>query len=382
MKYKYREVRDCISEISMGPFGSNIKVDSFVKSGVPVLNGSNLTGYKLREESFNYVTEDKARSLNKAIASRGDVVITHRGTLGQIVYIPKNSKYPHYVISQSQFRLRCNKNIILPEFLVYYFHSWEGQSKLLSNKSQVGVPALARPSSTFQDIEIPVPPLDEQQKIVKILDSLNDMIDHNTAINHHLEQIAQAIYKEWFIDNYEVRKWEERKLGDICEFSYGKGLKEDDRQPGPIGVYGSNGLIGWHDELLVRGPGIVVGRKGNPGTVTWAATDFYPIDTAFYVTKTNNDISLYWLFYTLKSLDLPNLSGDSAVPGLNRNIAYMSNVFCPPVELMHEFDELVKPTFETIHANTDESRTLAGLRDTLLPRLMSGEITVADVGAK
>lgn len=201
-------------------------------------------------------------------------------------------------------------------------------------------------------------------------------------VNHHLEQIAQAIYKEWFIDNHEVGKWEERRLGDFCEFSYGKGLKEDDRQPGLIGVYGSNGLIGWHNELLVKGPGIVVGRKGNPGTVTWVAMDFYPIDTAFYVNKKNNDISLYWLFYALKSLDLPNLSGDSAVPGLNRNIAYMSYVFCPPAELMYEFDELVKPTFETIHANIVESRTLAALRDTLLPRLVSGELSIADVDAK
>ena len=72
----------------MGPFGSNIKVDCFVSSGVPVLNGSNLVGHKLNEQSFNYVTEEKAQTLNRAVASRGDVIITHRGTLGQIVFIP------------------------------------------------------------------------------------------------------------------------------------------------------------------------------------------------------------------------------------------------------------------------------------------------------
>ena len=201
-------------------------------------------------------------------------------------------------------------------------------------------------------------------------------------VNHHLEQMAQAIYKKFFVDNYEIGKWKECRLGEICEFAYGKGLKENDRRSGLIGVYGSNGLIGWHDELLVKGPGIVVGRKGNPGTVTWVATDFYPIDTAFYVAKKKADTSLYWLFYTLKFLDLPNLSADSAVPGLNRNIAYLSFVLYPPEEIMHEFDELVTPTYEAIHANSIESRSLATLRDTLLPRLMSGELSVTDIDAK
>jgi type I restriction enzyme S subunit len=201
-------------------------------------------------------------------------------------------------------------------------------------------------------------------------------------VNHHLEQMARAIFKSWFVENHQIGTWKEYKLGEICEFAYGKGLKEDHRQPGIVGVYGSNGLIGWHNEFLVKGPGIVVGRKGNPGTVTWAAEDFFPIDTTFYIAKQKAETSLYWLFYTLRSLDLPKLSADSAVPGLNRNIAYMSYVFCPPVELMREFDELVKPTFETIHANTVESRTLAALRDTLLPRLMSGELSVAVIDAK
>ena len=104
---KYRMV-DLISSISMGPFGSNIKTDCFVDSGVPVLNGSNLQGFKLNEDSFKYVSLEKADSLGKANAYRGDVVVTHRGTLGQIVYIPNDSRFERYVISQSHFRFVCN----------------------------------------------------------------------------------------------------------------------------------------------------------------------------------------------------------------------------------------------------------------------------------
>ena len=186
MNYKLYKIKDVIQEIAMGPFGSNIKVDSFVAMGIPVLNGSNMTGYKLKEDNFNYITVEKAKSLKKSVASRGDIIITHRGTLGQVVYIQDNSKYDKYVISQSQFRIRCNNNIVMPEYLVYYFHSREGQYKLLSNSSQVGVPALARPTSTFQEIELSLPTIEIQENIVNILNSINNKIDVNSAINDYL----------------------------------------------------------------------------------------------------------------------------------------------------------------------------------------------------
>ena len=185
MKYKRYTVSELIDEIAMGPFGSNIKVECFVDNGVPVLNGSNLVGFELSENSFRYVTPEKADSLNKANAHRGDIVITHRGTLGQIVYIPESSKSERYVISQSQFRVHCNEKV-LPEYLVYYFHTPVGQHKLLSNASQVGVPALARPSSTFQQIEVEIPDIETQKRICCLLSSLQQKISRNTEINDNL----------------------------------------------------------------------------------------------------------------------------------------------------------------------------------------------------
>lgn len=185
MKFKNYLISDLISEISMGPFGSNIKVDCFVENGIPVLNGSNLTDFALNDLSFRYVTLDKANSLGKANAYRGDVIITHRGTLGQISFIPQNSMYERYVISQSQFRVRCN-DLVLPEYLVYYFHTPIGQHKLLSNASQVGVPALARATTTFQKIDIDIPDIDSQKRIVSILESIRQKIALNSAINCNL----------------------------------------------------------------------------------------------------------------------------------------------------------------------------------------------------
>lgn len=185
MNYKTYLIADLIDEIAMGPFGSNIKVECFVDKGVPVLNGSNLEGFELSERSFRYVTPEKAESLNKANAHKGDIVITHRGTLGQIVYIPETATSDRYVISQSQFRVRCNDKV-LPEYLVYYFHTPIGQHKLLSNASQVGVPALARPSSTFRQIEVEIPSADTQIRVVSIIKALQRKLNQNQKINDNL----------------------------------------------------------------------------------------------------------------------------------------------------------------------------------------------------
>ncbi|MGN0606757.1 MAG: restriction endonuclease subunit S [Oscillospiraceae bacterium] len=189
MKFNNYTISELISEISMGPFGSNIKVECFVNSGIPVLNGSNLTSYALKDDSFRYVTKEKADSLGKANAHRGDIVITHRGTLGQISFIPSNSIYERYVISQSQFRVKCNEKI-LPEYLVYYFHTPIGKHKLLSNASQVGVPALARASTTFQKIDIDIPNIEEQKRIVIILETIRQKIELNNRINENLNLYA------------------------------------------------------------------------------------------------------------------------------------------------------------------------------------------------
>ena len=91
------------------------------------------------------------------------------------------------------------------------------------------------------------------------------------------------------------RGWKVQRLGDLIELAYGKALKEENRRAGSIPVFGSNGQIGWHDQKLVDGPGIIVGRKGNPGVVTWAPTDFFAIDTTFYVVPKTECRSLQFL---------------------------------------------------------------------------------------
>ncbi|WP_198555195.1 restriction endonuclease subunit S [Siphonobacter sp. SORGH_AS_0500] len=192
------KLKNYIEEISMGPFGSDIKVDNFISFGIPVLNGSNLTSHKLVENSFKFISKEKADTLGRANASRGDVVITHRGTLGQVSYIPNNSKYSRYVISQSQFRVRF-KDKLNPVYFTYLMLSKYGQKKLLSFKNHVGVPALAQATSNFKELELNIHELEEQQKIAAVLSALDDKIELNNRINTELEQMAKTLYDYWFI---------------------------------------------------------------------------------------------------------------------------------------------------------------------------------------
>ena len=150
--------------VAMGPFGSNIKTDCFVDSGVPVLNGNNIASFILNDNSFRYVTHEKAEELKNSIAKRGNLVITHRGTLGQISLIPSTSQYSEYVISQSQFLLQCNEKIAIPEYILFYFHTESGQRQLIANNNTTGVPSIAKPTTYIKNIHIPIPPLALQQQ--------------------------------------------------------------------------------------------------------------------------------------------------------------------------------------------------------------------------
>jgi type I restriction enzyme S subunit len=126
-------------------------------------------------------------------------VITHRGTLGQISYIPESSKYNEYVISQSQFRVSLNRKLADPAYFVYYFHTNEGQKRLLANKCHVGVPALAQATTNFRLIQIPLPELQIQKQIAAVLSALDSKIELNNRINTELEAMSKTIYDYWFV---------------------------------------------------------------------------------------------------------------------------------------------------------------------------------------
>jgi type I restriction enzyme S subunit len=123
----------------------------------------------------------------------------------------------------------------------------------------------------------------------------------------------------------------EELLGEICDFSYGEGLREDRRKPGKVPVYGSNGIVGWHDQAVTKGPTIVIGRKGSIGEVHFSPVPCWPIDTTYYIESPKRGCDLRWLYRALVALDLTQLNKAAAVPGLNREDAYRRRILFPEV---------------------------------------------------
>ncbi len=382
MNYNTYKITDLIDEIAMGPFGSNIKVECFVDEGVPVLNGSNLDGFALSEKEFRYVTTEKADSLKKANAFRGDIVITHRGTLGQIVYIPQDSKYDRYVISQSQFRVRCNKKI-LPEYMVYYFHTNVGQYKLMSNASQVGVPALARPSSTFQQIEIEVPSIQVQQRVVSIINALQSKIDCNTKINDNLLRQAYALFDAWFASfaqtNGEMpQDWLEGTLGDIATITSGKRppMKQVTSSADvTIPLVGAASIMGFTNAILYNEPILVTGRVGTHGVVQRFQSPCWTSDNTLVI---KSDYYEY-AFQVLQRVDYVNMNRGSTQPLITQTDLKNVSIVIPTKDILKEYEDTAGTLMAMYEANRKENEKLSILRDTLLPRLMSGEIDVVSI---
>lgn len=400
MKYKTYKIKDLINEISMGPFGSNIKVECFVDSGIPVLNGSNLTGFALNDNSFRYVTPEKADSLGKENAYRGDIVITHRGTLGQIVFIPENSKHSRYVISQSQFRVKCNEKV-LPEYLVYYFHTNAGQHKLLSNASQVGVPALARASTTFQTLEIDIPDVTEQRKIVDLLETIREKIELNNAINNNLLEQVLALYRNRFVDTVN----NERRIcraDEYFDISIGKTPPRKEPQwfstnpqdvtwvsisdMGTCGLYiGSSSeqltkeAVDRHNVKIVPDNTVLLSFKLTVGRTAITNGEMTTNEAIAHFKTDKKEINEY-LYCYLKCFNYQTMGSTSSIAtAVNSKIIKGMPFVVPTDDELIDFHSVAAPMFAKIKANQTESEKLTAVRDTLLPKLMSGELDVSDI---
>ncbi len=200
--------------------------------------------------------------------------------------------------------------------------------------------------------------------------------------------MARLLYREWFVEfrfpgheGVPMREtaiglvpegWEVKKLDHVIELVYGKALTANKRVPGPFPVYGSAGIVGYHSESSVEGPGTIVGRKGNVGSVFWSDNDFYPIDTVFYV---KTDLCLHYLFYNLQTQNFIN--NDAAVPGLNRNQVLSLPIIIPTCSLLNRFQQHIEDIFKQTRNLRGRNTNLRRTRDLLLPRLVSGELDVA-----
>lgn len=375
MKENTIKLEEVIIDIAAGPFGSNLKVSCFVDDGFPIIDGANLKGFKVTDNITKFVTEEKANSLYRSIAHRNDVVVTISGTLGQIAYIPEDSMYEAYLCSQRQFRVTFDAEKVFVPYIVYYFHTYEGQHKILSFANQTGVPALSQPLKNFKNIEVKLPAIEVQKKIASVALSLDDKIELNNRINENLESQAQAIYQSMFISTHH----ETDRMGLLSELitvKYGKDHKK--LNDGIYPVYGSGGIMRYVEKPIYEKESVLIPRKGSLNNVMYVDEPFWSVDTMFYTEMKMPNAAKY-VFHFVKSKDLASLNAGSAVPSMTTDILNSMEVRIPSMERLAEFEELVAPLYRTIKGNICQSASLASLRDTLLPKLMNGEIDVSEV---
>ena len=361
--------------IISGPFGSNISRKYFVDKGVPIIRGNNLSlniGQRFLDNNFVYVTEDKAEDLN-TWATVDDLVFTAAGTIGQVGIIAHGQKYRAYIISNKQLRVTVDSSKMLPIFAYYWFASNFMQDWIASCDTGSTIPLINL--SVLKSLPVPVPPLPEQRAIASVLSSLDDKIDLLHRQNKTLEAMAETLFRQWFVEEAD-EGWEEGTLGDVIELIYGKGLKKEIRTGTGYPVIGSSGVVGYHSEFLVEGPGIVIGRKGTLGKVSYLWDNFFPIDTTYYIKSKVESAGLLYEYFLLKTLNFEEMNSDSAVPGLNRDIALSTEIKIAPLEKLNKFNQFTSTFINKLRDNTKQIRTLEKLRDMLLPKLTSGEVRV------
>jgi len=331
--------------------------------------------------------------------------------VGEDGTVVSNGEYPVVQIAEGKFWVNNHAHVLRPldscdfDFL-YYLLKGTKITNLVTGAVQ---PKLSM--TNLKSLEL-IWPEDPKVRLAigQVLRLLDRKIQTNIDVSKTLEDIAQTIFKSWFIDFDPVkakmagekpvgmddataalfpdsmensglgsipRGWTVSTVGQFSPLVYGKALPARDRNAGLISVFGSNGIVGSHNSALLRAPTVVIGRKGTVGTVTLQLQPSWVIDTAFSCSPEIPE-NLYFAYLALSDLKLNEMNSDAAVPGLNRENVHRLGILIGTTELLRAFALMVGPLFELSFQLRGETGSLNLIRDSLLPRLISGELQIPE----
>lgn len=396
--------------IVSGPFGSNISSKYFVDDGIPVIRGNNLTtgSQKFVDSGFVFVTPEKAKELGNVDAVRDDIIFTAAGSLGQVGIIPKRTRFPRYIISNKQMRVRLNHDLIDPLFAFQWLSSSSIVEFIQRQNTGSSVPLINL--SIVRRLPVPLPPLAEQKAIAAVLGALDDKTELNRRMNATLEAMARALFQSWFVDFDPVRAkldnrqpigldkatadlfpgtfhdstlglvpfgWRVAHLEEIASVGSGKrpegrcdALSPECSTP----LYGGGGRMGYVPSALYDKPILFTGRVGTLGLIFRTAEPSWPSDNTLVVEPQTGFFD--FTYFVLKGCELITLNRGSTQPLLTQTDLKRQTFVLPTRDVVKAFAGVSEPIFRQMVSNQRESRTLATLRDTLLPKLLSGELRV------
>ncbi|MBT3092184.1 MAG: restriction endonuclease subunit S [Candidatus Thiodiazotropha endolucinida] len=386
--------------IQTGPFGSQLHASDYVPVGIPSIMPVNIGDNRIVESGIVRITETDAERLSKYRVRDGDIVYSRRGDVERRALVTPNEE--GWLCGTGCLRVRPGEGMN-SEFISYQLGHPAVRAWIVQHAVGATMPNLN--TKILSALPVVVPPVAEQSEIAATLGAIDDKIANNRALATDLEAMARAIFKSWFVDFDPVKAkmegrppsgmdadtaalfpnalveselglipegWTSSDVAGLLELSYGKALKATDRVSGDVPVYGSGGITGWHNTALVNVPTVVVGRKGSVGTLYWEDRPSFPIDTVFFVKP--KTVSLSYCYFLLANLPLTEMNTDAAVPGLNRNNVYRLGAVQPSSKVLAAWDQICDPIRSKIVQLEAESADLSKLRDTLLPRLISGKL--------
>ena len=348
------------------------------------------TKYLQLTSEYEYVDDETQQSISRYIVNKGDILISVVGTIGLIGIVGAT-------LDGANQTENCDKIInitgVMPEYLYYYLNSNFGQDEI--RKGTVGAVQPKLPLKNVQDISVFYPPMEEQERIVAILSAIDEKIETNEAVNNNLEQQAKALYKDWFFDFSPFSSdenlpngWHIGTVGDIIQLHDSKRVplsgSERDKMEKIYPYYGATSLMDYVDNYLFDGiylllgeDGTVVDSLGFP-ILQYVYGQFWVNNHAHIITgKEGFSVEELYLFFSLTNIK-------SIVTGAVQQKVSQQNLkkvpaIIPSKQALSAFDEIIQPIFAQIRNLRDENANLSQLRDTLLPKLMSGELDVSDI---
>jgi type I restriction enzyme, S subunit len=377
-----------LAEIRTGPFGTQLRASDYGVDGTPVINVRNLGFGSVREAQIERAPAAVQQRLSGHLLQTGDIVFGRKGAVDRHALIAR--RQAGWMQGSDCIRMRLKAGSpVLPAFLSKALLT-EEHKKWIEGQCSHGATMASLNQEIIRRIELDVPLISQQRRVVAVLAAFDGLIE----INERRHEILERVVRSYFLRRVKgpaqlARKaaavrgdgsgslpagWRSRSLGDIARLNYGKALPKPRRRPGGVSVVSSAGVIDTHDTALADGPGLIIGRKGNVGSVWWVDGEFYPIDTTYYA---ESDLPLEFLYWTL--LDAEFVDSHAAVPGLNRDQALALEVLLPPAGVIDEIASLHRSAFRAASAYRKVADAARRTRGLLLSRLVTGRLDISDI---
>lgn len=379
MKWEKVAIKDICTGIYDGPHATPPLSDT----GAIFLGISNFNNGRLDFSDIRYISEDDLPKWTKrVIPQKNDIVFSYEATLNLYAIIPEGFRG---CLGRRMALLRVDETKADYKFLYYYFYS-DAWRATVNENIVLGATVDRIPLIKFPDFPVELPPLETQHRIADILFAYDDLIENNQKQIELLEEAAQRLYKEWFVDlrfpGHENTKivdgvpegWSRGLLKELISVNYGKDHKKapDD---GNIPVYGSGGLMRKCNKSLFSGEAVLIPRKGSLNNIMYVDETFWTVDTMFYATMKQPHTAIFVYFF-VKAFDMYSMNIGAAVPSMTTKILDAMDVVIPDKETLEKFDKYAKVYFNKIKTLQGQNNRLKIARDLLLPKLMSGKVEV------